>query len=121
MTVSSLSICLALKKIADITCGTRPPAIHVKVIDTWNGVVMVSLPSEFELPVFSYLAQHIGIQQPKQGHPLLLTAHEAMALVDLVPGTPPLKAASLAPSGKKTEMAFVAVEIKDDLNATRSA
>ena len=93
MTVSSLSICLALKKIADITCGMRPEAIHVKVIDPWNSVVMVSLPSEFELPIFSYLAQHIGIQQPKQAHPLVLTSHQAVALVELMLGTPPLKAA----------------------------
>ena len=93
MTVSSLSICLALKKIADITCGMRPEAIHVKVIDTWNGVVMVSLPAEFELPIFSYLAQHIGIEQPKQGHPLVLTSGQAVALVALMLRTPPLKAA----------------------------
>jgi hypothetical protein len=93
MTVSSLSICLALKKIADITCGMRPAAIHVKVIDTWNGVVTVSLPSEFELPVSSYLAQHIGIEQPKKAHPLVLTSQQARALVDLMLGTPPLKAA----------------------------
>ena len=92
MTVSSLSICLALKKIADITCGMRPAAIHVKVIDTWNGVVTVSLPSEFESSIFSYLAQHIGIQHPKQAHPLVLTSHQAVALVELMLGTP-LKAA----------------------------
>ena len=83
MTVSSLSICLALKKIADITCGTRPEAIHIKVIDPWNEVLTVSLPSEYELPIFSYLAQHIGIRQPKQAQPLLLTSNEAQALVEL--------------------------------------
>ena len=94
MTVSSLSICLALKKIADITCGTRPDAIQVKVIDPWNGVLSVSLPSQYQLPISSYLAQHIGIQQPKQEHPLLLTSHDALALVELaLRAKPSLKAA----------------------------
>ena len=92
MTVSSLSICLALKKIADITCGTRPDAIQVKVIDPWNGVLSVSLPSQYQLPISS--AQHIGIQQPKQEHPLLLTSDDAVALVELALRTKPsLKAA----------------------------
>ena len=93
MMVSSLSICLALKKIADITCGTRPAAIPVKVIDPWNGFVTVSLPSECELPVFSYLAKHIGMDQPKRAHPLVLTSNQAVALVELMLRTPPLKAA----------------------------
>src|SRR5690242_19062685 len=89
MTVSSLSICLALKKIADITCGTRPEAIHIKVIDPWNGILTVSLPSQYLLPISAYLAQHIGIQQPKQEQPLLLSSHEAAALVELALRTTP--------------------------------
>ena len=94
MTVSSLSICLALKKIADITCGTRPDAIQVKVIDPWNGVLSVSLPSQYQLAISTYLTQHIGIQQPKQEHPLLLTSHDALALVELaLRAKPSLKAA----------------------------
>ena len=94
MTVSSLSICLALKKIADITCGTRPQGIHIKVIDPWNGVLAVFLPSEYQSPIFSYLAQHIGIEQPKQAHPLLLTSDQAATLVELaLRTTKPLKAA----------------------------
>jgi hypothetical protein len=88
MTVSSLSICLALKKIADITCGKRPEAIHIKVLDPWNAVLTVSLPSEYESPIFSYLAQHIGMQAPKPAQPLLLTSNQAVALVELARRTP---------------------------------
>jgi hypothetical protein len=90
MTVSSLSICLALKKIADITCGKRPEAIHIKVLDPWNRVLTVSLPSEYERPIFSYLAQHIGIRAPKPSQPLLLTSNEAVALVELAHRRPRL-------------------------------
>jgi hypothetical protein len=94
MTVSSLSICLALKRIADIICGTRPETIQIKVIDPRNGILTVSLPAQYQLPIAAYLAQHIGIQQPKQEQPLLLTSHEAVALVELaLRAAPSLKAA----------------------------
>jgi hypothetical protein len=69
MTVSSLSICLALKKIADITCGTRRDAIQVKVIDPWNEVLSVSLPSQYQLPISTYLTQHIGFSNPSRNTP----------------------------------------------------
>jgi hypothetical protein len=94
MTVSSLSICLALKKIADLTCGTRPEAVHIKVLDPWHRLFAVSLPPEYQSPVFSYLAQHICIQQPKQGQPVLLTCDQAAALVEFaLRRTHPLEAA----------------------------
>jgi hypothetical protein len=94
MSISSLSISLAMKKIAAITCGTRPDAIQTKVIDPWNHVFTVSLPSEYHAPIYSYLARHIALQQPKTGQPLLLTGQEAAAILELaLKGTPPLKAA----------------------------
>ena len=83
MTVSSLSICLALKKISEITCGTRPETIHIKIIDPLGRIISVSLPSEYQSEVFSYLSQHIGIQQPVRGQPLLLTSNQASAVVAL--------------------------------------
>jgi hypothetical protein len=93
MSISSLSICLAMKKIADITCGTRPDAIQIKVIDPWNHVFTVSLPSEYQAPIYSYLARHIDLQQPKAGQPLLLTGQEAAALLQLaLKATRPLAA-----------------------------
>jgi hypothetical protein len=83
MTVSSLSICLAFKKIADFTCGTRPEIIQIKRIDPLDRILSVSLPAEYQSEVFSYLNQHIGIQKPRQGQPLLLTSNQASAVVAL--------------------------------------
>ena len=83
MTVSSLSICLAFKKIADITCGARPETVHIRMIDPLDRILSVSLPPEYQSEVFSYVSQHIGIQNPRPGQPLLLTSNQASAVVAL--------------------------------------
>ena len=83
MTVSSLSICLAFKKIADITCGTRPEAVHIRMIDPLDRILSVSLPPEYQSEVFSYLNEHLGIEKPRRGQPLLLTSNQASAVVAL--------------------------------------
>ena len=84
MLVSTVSIRLALKKIAEITCGMRPKVIPVMIQgDPLHRVFAVSIPFEYRPEVLSYLTKHLGVEPPKEGEPLVLTSHQASALVEL--------------------------------------
>lgn len=101
MTVSSLSICLAFKKIADITCGTRPEAVHIRMIDPLDRILSVSLSPEYQSEVFTYLSQYLGIEKPRRGQPLLLTLNQASAIVTLaLRAMKPKQGVELAASSK---------------------
>ena len=83
MVVTTVSIRLALKRIAEITCGTAPKVIHVKALgDPTHRVFAVSIPWEYRTEVLSYVAQHLSIFATQ--NILIHTPEQATAVMDLV-------------------------------------
>ena len=63
MTPTTVSVRLAIKKIAEITCGVRPKAVPVAIaVDSTDPVFVVSIPFEYKVEVYSYLAEHLGLR-----------------------------------------------------------
>ena len=84
MTVTTVSIRLALKKIAKITCGISLKVIAVKISGTpGQRVFFVTVPFEYKAEVCAYLSKHLGIHHSLDMQPLSLTCHEASWLVEL--------------------------------------
>jgi hypothetical protein len=82
VTVTTVSIRLALKKIAEITCGIAPSVIHVRAIgDPTRRVYAASIPWEYRAEIHSYLAQHLAISVQKNA--LILSSEQAEAVVNL--------------------------------------
>ena len=82
--VTSVTVRLALKKLAEITCGFAPSTVRVSVVPAGaHRVYVTSVPFEFRSEVYQYLAEHTSIRIPINGDPLVLTGDEAMALVSL--------------------------------------
>ena len=82
--VTSVTVRLALKKLAEITCGIAPTSVRVSVVPAGaHRVYVTSVPFEFRSEVYQYLAEHTSIRIPINGDPLVLTGDEAMALVSL--------------------------------------
>ncbi len=82
--VTSVTVRLALKKLAEITCGIAPTSVRVSVVPAGaHRVYVTSVPFEFRSEVYQYLAEHTSIRIPVNGDPLVLTGEEAMALVSL--------------------------------------
>ena len=83
--VTSVTVRLALKKLAKITCGFAPSSVRVSVVPAGDQRVYVtSVPFEFRSEIYQYLAQHTSIRIPVNGDPLVLTGEEAKALVALI-------------------------------------
>lgn len=90
MPVTTVSIRLAIKKIAEITCGMRPKVIPVTALgDPQHRIFAVSIPFEYKAEVCSYLSAHLGFQCLGQG-PVLLSAEQAHAVVRLALMTEPV-------------------------------
>ena len=85
MTPTKVSIRLAIKKIAEITCGVGPTAIPVTIAgDSITPIFSVSIPFEYKVEVYSYLAEHLGLCHTIVSKPLSLTPAEASAIVEFV-------------------------------------
>jgi len=84
ITVTSVTVRMALRKLAEITCGIAPTSVRVSVVPSGaHRVYVTSIPFEFRSEVYQYLAQHTAIRVPLNGDPLVLTGDEASVLVDL--------------------------------------
>jgi hypothetical protein len=82
--VTSVTVRLALKKLAEMTCGIAPTSVRVSVVPAGaHRVYVTSIPFEFRAEVYQYLAEHTSIRIPVNGDPLVLTGQEAMALISL--------------------------------------
>ncbi len=82
--VTSVTVRLALKKLAEFTCGIAPTSVRVSVVPAGaHRVYVTSIPFEFRSEVYQYLAEHTSIRIPINGDPLVLTGDEAMVLVSL--------------------------------------
>jgi|SRR5689334_22187220 hypothetical protein len=85
MTPAKWSIRLTIKKIAEETCGIRPKAIPVTSSGGGRDTIFsVSIPFEYNVEVYSYLAQHLGIRRVIDSKDLTLTVQEACAIVRFV-------------------------------------
>ena len=85
MTPTKVSIRLAIKKIAEITCGVGPKAIPITIAgDSIAPIFSVWIPFEYKVEVYSYLAEHLGFGHPMNSKPLTLTRAEASAIVEFV-------------------------------------
>ncbi|HTS55277.1 MAG TPA: hypothetical protein VMH26_18560 [Burkholderiales bacterium] len=83
-TVTSVTVRMALKKLAEITCGFAPSSVRVSVVPSGaHRVYVTSIPFEFRAEVYHYLAEHTSIRVPVNGDPLVLSGDEATALVNL--------------------------------------
>jgi hypothetical protein len=82
--VTSVTVRLALKKLAELTCGIAPNSVRVSVVPAGaHRVYVTSIPFEFRAEVYQYLAEHTSIRVPVNGDPLVLTGEEAMTLISL--------------------------------------
>jgi len=80
MVVTTVSIRLALKKVCETTCGTRPSVIQVKALgDPRNRIFAASIPCECMTAVVSHLTNYLPISV--KGDMLVLTAEQAAELV----------------------------------------
>ena len=103
MVVTTVSIRLALKRIAEICCGTAPKLIHVKALgDSAHRIFAVSIPWEYRAEVESYLADHLSIS--RSNSLLTFTAEQAAALVELA------LRADLRPLDRVTEGAGLVID-----------
>ncbi len=93
MAVTTVSIRLAMKKIATITCGMSPRVLPVAVIPVatfrspTDRLFAVSVPFEYRSEVYSYLAEHLTFHPVMERGNLLLTSEQAAAVVQLAEGT----------------------------------
>jgi hypothetical protein len=82
--LTSVSLRLALKRLAEITCGTAPSLIHVAVIPCGSGrTYVVSIPFEYRAEVYQYLAKNTAVSLPFDGGSLVLNPDQASSIVRL--------------------------------------
>ena len=82
MVVTTVSIRLALTKVCETTCRTRPSVIHVKALgDPRHRIFAVSIPCECMAEVVSYLTNYLPISV--KADMMILTAEQAAELVKL--------------------------------------
>jgi hypothetical protein len=85
MTVTPVSIRLALKMIAEKTCGLRPKVVPVRIGgNPRERVFFVTLPFEYKSEICTYLRHHLSIQHPTDARPLILSSDEASRLVEFM-------------------------------------
>jgi hypothetical protein len=86
MAVTTVSIRLAIKKIATITCGMSARVIPVAVIPVGrptDRLFAVAIPFEYRSEVYSYLAEHLPSHPVMERGNLVLTSEQAAAVVQL--------------------------------------
>jgi hypothetical protein len=86
--VTTVSIRLALRKLADVTCGTAPSLIRVTArVEGSRRIYSAAIPWEYRDEVLSFLRQHLDCVLLMQGPLLVMTEAEAAAVVALSEST----------------------------------
>jgi|SRR3954462_10749953 len=92
--MTTLAIRLALRKLAEITCGTAPTLIRVTArVEDSRRIYSAAIPWEYRDEVRSFLRQQLGSEIPVQSAVIVLTEEQAGAVVALALSTnvaPPL-------------------------------
>ena len=92
--VSTGSIRLALKRIAEAVCGVVPRDISVLIPSAAQPrVYIASVPAQYRAAVYQYLAERVGLLAPQGGDPLVLTADVAEKLLKLADSLKRIEAA----------------------------
>ena len=82
--VTTVSIRLALRKLAEITCGIAPSRIRVTARREGSGrVYSVAIPWEYRAEVCSFLKRQLDSEIHMQGSLLILTEQQAGAVLAL--------------------------------------
>ena len=82
--VTTVSIRLALRKLAEITCGIAPSLIRVTARREDSGrVYSVAIPWEYRDEVFAFLRQQLDFEIHIDGSLLVLTEEQARAVLAL--------------------------------------
>ena len=82
--LTSVSLRLAVKSLAEVTCGTVPHLIRVAVIPVGNDrTYAVAIPFEYRTEIYHYLAEHTALSLPLDGGALILDSQQALVVVNL--------------------------------------
>jgi len=82
--VTTVSIRLALRKIAEITCGIAPSLIRVKArLEDSRRVYSAAIPWEYRDEVCAFLSQNLDFAFHMDGSLLILTEAQARAVLEL--------------------------------------
>jgi hypothetical protein len=82
--LTSVSLRLALKRLAEIRCGTAPSSIRVAVVPCGTDrTYVVSIPFEYRTEVYQFLVDSTDVSPPLDGGPLILTPDQASTIVHL--------------------------------------
>jgi hypothetical protein len=82
--VTTVSIRLALRKLAEITCGTAAPLIRVTArVEGSRRIYSAAIAWEYRDEVCSLLRERLDTELPLQGSLLLLTEDQAGAVLAL--------------------------------------
>jgi hypothetical protein len=83
--VTTVSIRLALRKLAEVACGTAPTLIRVTArVEDSKRIYSAAIPWEYRDEVCWFLRQQLGFDIPVQDSVLVLTEDQAGAVVALV-------------------------------------
>jgi hypothetical protein len=82
--VTTVSIRLALRKLAEVACGTAPTLIRVTArVEDSKRIYSAAIPWEYRDEVCSFLRQQLGFDIPVQDSVLVLTEDQAGTVVAL--------------------------------------
>jgi hypothetical protein len=82
--IKTVSIRLALRKFAKLTCGTAPTLILVKAHGEGTArSYAASIPWEYREEIFAYLEQHLNMELRIEGAVLYLSQEQASAVLAL--------------------------------------
>jgi hypothetical protein len=80
--VTTVSIRLALRKIAEVACGTRPGLLRVTArVHESRRTYSASIPFEYQDEVCQFLRQRLAFQTKAPGSILIFTEEQAQALL----------------------------------------
>jgi hypothetical protein len=83
--VTTVSIRLALRKLAEVACGTAPTLIRVTArVEDSKRIYSAAIPWEYRDEVCWFLRQQLGFDIPVQDSVLVMTEDQAGAVVALV-------------------------------------
>jgi hypothetical protein len=82
--LTSVSLRLALERLAEIRCGTAPSSIRVAVVPCGTDrTYVVPIPFEYRTEVYQFLVDSTDVSPPLDGGPLILSPDQASAIVHL--------------------------------------
>src|SRR5689334_12762106 len=86
--ITTAAVRLALRKLAEVTCGTAPSLIRITArVEDSRRIYSASIPWEYRDEVCWFLRQQLGFEIPLQESVLVMTEEQAGAVVALSAST----------------------------------